>query len=285
MMMRYSLVLVASLFALLLTTAAAQTSETTSLDVIHAESLMRGAIGRTPSTTSRISAAIAINPDYAYAYASRCESRRELNADDAALGDCSHAIELSPHDPYAYRERALIYLDDSDADKALQDAQEAVDLDGGSSFGFTVRCRAYVALQRADDAIRDCTTALQMGSAMSWPNYFRGLAEIQKASWSAAAVSLALGKLSGRSFPAAWWCADLAIHACRRRWRPMRSPTSRRIFKRVRKTATGICCGLASSLRSDTRRTPSRPRSPHCTSIASRTTPTAWRKRRRFFKR
>src|SRR5580692_5035178 len=45
------------------------------------------------SAIADYTAALAVNPDFAYAYASRCQSRWEVDQNELALQDCSKAIE------------------------------------------------------------------------------------------------------------------------------------------------------------------------------------------------
>ena len=55
-------------------------------------------LGNERSAIADYTAAIAVNPEYAYAYASRCESRWEIDQNRDALADCDKAVELESED-------------------------------------------------------------------------------------------------------------------------------------------------------------------------------------------
>jgi len=135
------------------------------------------------------SAAIAVDPRNAYAYASRCQSRFENASNSADLkeakSDCDTALEIDPKLAYAFRERAYVdlsLLDLEDLTAANTDANRAVTLDP-AVLNLLMRCRLYVFTERYTEAINDCSTAVKLDPGHSIIYYWRAKARLGAADY------------------------------------------------------------------------------------------------------
>jgi tetratricopeptide (TPR) repeat protein len=130
--------------------------------------------------------AIADDPAYAYAYASRCESEWALDQNTVAARDCEHAIALDPSSAYAYRQYALALGDMGDNTRALDAATKSIQLDPGRSFNYAVRCTIDANLKLYDAAIADCNRAVAMDPKAIRGHLQRGRAELESGDYAAA---------------------------------------------------------------------------------------------------
>jgi tetratricopeptide (TPR) repeat protein len=103
-------------------------------------------------------AAIAADPKYAYAWATRCETRYN-DSNPAALDDCNTAITLAPNDTYAYVTRGDIYFDKADYKSALGDYSKAIDLGRPGAYAWAARCNTKRILNDFAGAASDCAKA------------------------------------------------------------------------------------------------------------------------------
>jgi tetratricopeptide (TPR) repeat protein len=101
-------------------------------------------------------AAIEINPDYEYAYATRCGTQLSLSHERSAVADCTKALSLKPKDDMALRARSAAYFFLGDYQLAADDAQAAMDIDSTEPGNILASCRAAVGLHR--DNLKDCNT-------------------------------------------------------------------------------------------------------------------------------
>jgi predicted Zn-dependent protease/energy-coupling factor transporter ATP-binding protein EcfA2 len=135
-------------------------------------------------------AAIAVDPDDAYAYASRCQSEVETAsgnaAYDTAKDDCDKAIALDPKLAYAFRQRVYVGLGLLDLDGLAQvnsDANQAVTLDPQAN-SYLTRCKLYVVTQRYSEAISDCTAVTKLAPQRSTAFYWRAKARLGAADYT-----------------------------------------------------------------------------------------------------
>ena len=106
--------------------------------------------------------AIAIAPEYQYAYETRCETRLQLDDAAGALADCDVAIRLDPTDGKAYQDRADVYFDREAYAQALADYDKAVALGGSSAYLFAARCDADRLNRKLERAADDCANSLAL---------------------------------------------------------------------------------------------------------------------------
>jgi len=134
--------------------------------------------------------AIADDPSYAYAYASRCQSEWALDENATAAKDCNHAIALDPSSAYAYRQLGMALADMSETTKALDALNKSIQLDPSRAFSFAVRCQIKIDLKRYDDAFEDCNRAVAMDPKSLWGHLQRGRGELENADYAAAEADL-----------------------------------------------------------------------------------------------
>jgi tetratricopeptide (TPR) repeat protein len=130
--------------------------------------------------------AIADDPGYAYAFASRCESEWALDRNAIAARDCERAISLDPSSAYAYRQYALALGDMGDNTRALDAATRSIQLDPARSFNYAVRCTINANLKLYDAAIADCNRAVAMDPKAIRGHLQRGRAELESGDYPAA---------------------------------------------------------------------------------------------------
>jgi tetratricopeptide (TPR) repeat protein len=128
--------------------------------------------------------AIADDPAYAYAFASRCESEWALDQNTTAARDCEHAIALDPSNTYAYWQYALVLGELGDNTRALEAATRSVQLDP-RSFNYAVRCTINANLKLYDAAIADCNRAVAMDPKSIRGHLQRGRAELENGDYTA----------------------------------------------------------------------------------------------------
>ena len=129
--------------------------------------------------------AIADDPGFAYAFASRCESEWALDQNAAAARDCERAITLDPSSAYAYRQYALALGDLGENTRALEAATKAIQLDPTRSFNYAVRCTINANLKLYDAAIADCNRAVAMDPKTIRGHLQRGRAELENGDYTA----------------------------------------------------------------------------------------------------
>ena len=96
--------------------------------------------------------AIALEPDYADAYAQRGLCRLVTDS-DAALADLSKAIKLRPKQPRYYRRRALVHSQAKHVDLALADYDMAIALDRNESSLYLEKANLLFSDKRFREAI------------------------------------------------------------------------------------------------------------------------------------
>jgi len=106
--------------------------------------------------------AVAIAPDYQYAYVTRCETRLELDDAAGALADCDTAVRLDATDGLAYEDRADVYFNREAYDLALGDYDKAISLGRSSAYVYAARCDSERLVGKRDRAKPDCEKALEI---------------------------------------------------------------------------------------------------------------------------
>ena len=132
------------------------------------------------------SKAIALDPDYAYAYASRCQSEWELDDNASAQRDCLRATKLDPYSAYAYRGLALAEGDLGHLDTALAAINRSIGLDPSRAFSYVARCRIRTDREEYGQAIADCNRGIEMRPKVAMGHSERTRAELGDSQWDAA---------------------------------------------------------------------------------------------------
>ena len=129
-------------------------------------------------------AAIRINPNYAYAYATRAGTEMELGRYDAASTDATKALALDPNQDMALRVRAISNIDlGKDSDSALADAKKAVSIDNSNPYNYNALCRAEYTLKMYPAALKDCNTGTALDPQNDSILFTRGLIYFRTSAW------------------------------------------------------------------------------------------------------
>ncbi len=131
-------------------------------------------------------AAIALNPEFEYAYATRCATYGDLGRLKDAIGDCSKALSLDPKDTWALRTRSVAYLLSQRYARALTDIDAALALDDTDASGYIDRCRIYRGMDRLNLALGDCNRAVALDPKSAAASFYRGVVEIRERNWNGA---------------------------------------------------------------------------------------------------
>jgi tetratricopeptide (TPR) repeat protein len=111
--------------------------------------------------------AIAVAPNYAYAYNNRGNQRRLGKDPTGAIADFTAAIALDSTYALAYRNRGLAHIDRKESALAVADFTTALRFVPRDATAFLNRGRARQALDDLDGAIADFTAALRVDSTYS----------------------------------------------------------------------------------------------------------------------
>lgn len=106
--------------------------------------------------------AIVADPDYEYAYVTRCQTRSTLDDAVGALADCNQAVKLDAKDSLAYESRADVYFDQAQYPLALADYSKAIELDQPGAYVYAARCDTRRVLGDYAAAALDCEKARQL---------------------------------------------------------------------------------------------------------------------------
>jgi tetratricopeptide (TPR) repeat protein len=104
--------------------------------------------------------AIGIEPEYQYAYTTRCETRLQLDDLAGALADCNTALRLDPTDPLSYEDRGDVYFQRESYALALTDYNKAIELGRKGAYVFAARCDTERLVGERSLAKPDCEKAL-----------------------------------------------------------------------------------------------------------------------------
>jgi tetratricopeptide (TPR) repeat protein len=155
-------------------------------------------------------AAIEINPDYEYAYATRCGTHLELSHTRAAVNDCTKALSLKPKDDMALRERSAAYYFLGDYQLAAADAQAAMDVDNTEPGNILANCRAAVGMLRDD--VKDCSTYISYQPNDADGYFYRGRIYLNTSSPAQAKDDFHKALQLDNTYTAAhYWLAEAAL--------------------------------------------------------------------------
>jgi tetratricopeptide (TPR) repeat protein len=119
--------------------------------------------------------ALALKPEYAWAYGSRGLVYRALNNFQQALADFNHAIELNPKYAWAYGSRGQTYHLLKDNQRALADFGRAIELNPQYTWAFEQRGRVYRKLKNYQQALEDFDHAVELDPNYVWAYVHRGI--------------------------------------------------------------------------------------------------------------
>ncbi|HEY4440806.1 MAG TPA: tetratricopeptide repeat protein [Candidatus Elarobacter sp.] len=119
-------------------------------------------LGQNAEALLDYNSALKIDPEYQYAYVTRCETRLQLDDLKGALDDCDEAIRLDAKDALAYEDRADVRFQREAYRSALDDYNRAIELGRSSAYVFAARCDTERIVGDRDRARADCEHALQV---------------------------------------------------------------------------------------------------------------------------
>lgn len=125
---------------------------------------------------AEFSAAIALRPRFAEAYAWRCDARYGLNKSEEALEDCNRALELDSTLTIVYGDRCLVYADLGDLERAEQDCNRALIYDSNSSTAYNLMGLLQAEMGNDEAAIEHYTSAIDIDENDGVLFYNRGRA-------------------------------------------------------------------------------------------------------------
>jgi tetratricopeptide (TPR) repeat protein len=161
--------------------------------------------GEHKDAIAKYTEAIEDDPNFAYAYASRCQSEWALDQNQIAARDCRRAIDLDPKSAYAYRQLGMVLNDTGDPTAALASVNRSVELDSSLAFTFAVRCQILTDLKKYDDAYADCNRAIAMEPKSLWGHLQLGRAELENGDYTAADASLTWVIVNHAETESAWY--------------------------------------------------------------------------------
>jgi tetratricopeptide (TPR) repeat protein len=133
-------------------------------------------LARHEEVLANLTRAIDLDPEYAWALASRGETYQAMGRQDEAAADLTRAIDLDPEYAWALTSRGETYRLMGRHDEALADLTRAIDLDPEDTWALTSRGATYRLMGRYDDALTDLTRAIELNPDYDWHHYQRALA-------------------------------------------------------------------------------------------------------------
>lgn len=112
-------------------------------------------------------AAIAIYPNFAEAFANRGNVWLYKRQYDLAIADFTEAIRLNRNLPVVFRNRSIAWVDKGDFDQAIKDLNQAIHLKPDYGDAFANRAHVWIAKGEYDRAISDSTEAIRLNSSKS----------------------------------------------------------------------------------------------------------------------
>ncbi len=126
----------------------------------------------------------------AVGYCGRAEAKRLSGKLDEALVDASRAIALQPDYYFAYGVRGRIYVDRGQWDSAIENFSKALKEEPPHPQFFFWRGECRRIKQEFDAAIADCSAAIAQDNKFPWSYYSRGLSHASKENWDSALADL-----------------------------------------------------------------------------------------------
>jgi tetratricopeptide (TPR) repeat protein len=125
----------------------------------------------------RLSDAVRLKPDSAFAYLGRCRANGLKGDDPQAVADCTEVIRRLPDSADAYHERGAAYVRTQDFEKGISDMDAALRLgDTNPAGAHSLRGRARNGLKQWDAAIQDFDEAVRLNPKVGQFYMFRGVA-------------------------------------------------------------------------------------------------------------
>ncbi|MGW1463645.1 tetratricopeptide repeat protein [Streptomyces sp. NPDC002308] len=146
-------------------------------------------LGHHDRAVADFTAALELDPTYAWALASRGQAHMQAGHYDQAITDLTTALELTPY-AWALASRGETHRRAGRYDQAITDLTAALELD--PTYAWTLGCRGEAHRQagRYDQAITDLTAALELDPTYAWALASRGQAHVQASHYDQAITDL-----------------------------------------------------------------------------------------------
>ena len=116
------------------------------------------------SAIEAFTSAIALDPNYVYAYGNRGIAYADKGQYDRAIEDYNKVIQLDPNDAEAYNNRGVAYDKKGQHDRAIEDYNKAIALDPNFAQAYTSRGLLYlVKLGNKEKGCSDWKKACELG--------------------------------------------------------------------------------------------------------------------------
>jgi tetratricopeptide (TPR) repeat protein len=162
--------------------------ERTAVDLFRSFTL--GNADQADEAVAAADAAVALDPDYAKAYAARGNIHALLERREQAIADYGKAIELDPRDAEAYHSRAAMHLAAEQYDEALADFTRAIERDPQYSLSWFGRGIVHANHNRDyERALADFARALEIDPEYEDVYANRGLIHLHARQDHAAAIA------------------------------------------------------------------------------------------------
>ena len=130
--------------------------------------------------------AIALDPNYAYAYSNRGGAYYEQGQYDKAIEDCNKAIALDPKNANAYNNRGIVYAGKGQYDRAIEDYNKAIAINPNLTQAYNNRGITYAGKGQYDRAIEDFNKAIALDPNDAYAYVGRGFAYAEKGQYDRA---------------------------------------------------------------------------------------------------
>jgi len=138
------------------------------------------------SAIEAFTSAIALDPNYVYAYGNRGIAYADKGQYDRAIEDYNKVIQLDPNDAKAYNNRGVAYDKKGQHDRAIEDYNKAIALDPNYADAYGNRGIAYYHKGQHGRAIEDFNMAIQLDPNDADAYYNRGITYYHKGQYDRA---------------------------------------------------------------------------------------------------
>src|SRR4030065_1326263 len=114
------------------------------------------------SAIEAFTSAIALDPNYVYAYGNRGIAYADKGQYDRAIEDYNKAIQLDPNDAKAYNNRGVAYDKKGQHDRAIEDSNKSIILNPHYADAYNNRGITYYHKGQYDSAIEDYNKVIQL---------------------------------------------------------------------------------------------------------------------------
>lgn len=146
--------------------------------------------GEFDKAVEHFTAALAVDPDNAEAYAFRADTNRLRCDYQQAVADYTQALRLRPTYAQAYIHRSLVYQLQGNAEAALEDCSAALVHDPENAAAYQQRGRLHANRGNWEEAMTDLSRSIAIDPRSMWTYYHRGRVHIARGTYDDAVADL-----------------------------------------------------------------------------------------------